>query len=93
MDNNVKTVLTDLRSETGSAESGCVNLWHSIKRLLEIVNDDALSHRGTALMREQLLDASEKISEGMNALSSVKDLLDLVVPFELAVDGDADGVD
>lgn len=94
MDKNAELTLNALRIECAAAETGCVSLWHQTKDLIELVNDSSLSHRGTALMRESLLEASTKISEAMNLITPVKDLLEVIVPDPAlaAVDGDADGV-
>jgi len=95
MDQNTERILTDLRIESAAVERQCVNLWHDVKRLLDLVNSDGLPHRGTYVLREPLLEANVKISEAMNLVSSVKDILEMVVPDPLiaSIDGDADGVE
>jgi hypothetical protein len=95
MNTATERTLTEIRIESASAERDCVDLWHKTKHLLDLVNSGDVPHRGTYVIREPLLDASQKISEAMNAISAVKDLLEMIVPDPALaqVDGDADGVD
>lgn len=92
MDSATKLTLSELRIQFGSTQSQIVQSWHGTDTLLNLLNSDTLTVRGTALMREQVIEARKKISEGLNLLTPVQELLEMVVPFKLPED-DADGVE
>jgi hypothetical protein len=76
--------LHELRIQLTATEQGVVEIWRQFdSNVLPLFDNRGLSRSQVTLMREQVIEARFKISEVMQLIAPVRELLDLVVPFEL----------